>query len=100
MAHYIKYQTDDGGVVLVEVEGVAPVPEAGVVKAGRIGDKVQDVVEDVQTKFGAAMGVIHQNAQTIIDKEGEEEGDGRQSCGGCHPARTQRRRARSICVWQ
>ena len=44
MSRYIKYQTADGGIVLVEVEGEAEAihAEAGVVKAGRVGDAVRD----------------------------------------------------------
>jgi len=68
MAHYLKYQTADGDIVLVEVESEAKVPREGVVKAGRVGDKVQDTVEEVQTKFEDAMNAVRQNAQVIISK--------------------------------
>ncbi len=70
MAYYIKYKTDDGGVVLVEVEGDAPaaVPKGGVVKAGRVGDMVQGAVQEAQTKFEDALHAVHHNAQTIIGK--------------------------------
>ena len=68
MAHYLKYQTADGSVVLVEVESEAVAPQEGVVKAGRIAEKVQDTVEDVQTRFEEAMNAVRQNAQVIISK--------------------------------
>ena len=68
MAHYLKYQTADGGIVLVEVESEAEAPQEGVVKAGRVGEKVQDTVEEVQTKFEDAMDAVRQNAQVIMDK--------------------------------
>jgi len=70
MARYIKYQTADGGTVLVEVEGEAEaaVPKGGVVRAGRVGEAVQDAVEEVQTRFEDAMEVVRRNAQTIIGK--------------------------------
>ncbi len=70
MAHYIKYQTADGGVVLVEVEGEAPaaVPKGGVVKASRVGDAIQDIVQEVQVKFEDAVDVVQRGAQIIIDK--------------------------------
>ena len=71
MSRYIKYQTADGGVVLVEVEGEAEtaIPKGGVVRAGRgVGEAVQDAVEEVQTKFEDAMEVVRRNAQTIIGK--------------------------------
>jgi hypothetical protein len=70
MARYIKYQTADGGTVLVEVggEAEAAVPKGGVVRAGRVGEAVQDAVEEVQTKFEDAMEVVRRNAQTIIGK--------------------------------
>jgi len=67
MARYLKYRTADGGVVLVEVEGEA-LPQEGVVKASRVGDKVRDAVEEVQTKFEDAMDAVRHNAQTIIAK--------------------------------
>jgi len=68
MAHYLKYQTADGGIVLVEVESEAEVSHKGVVKAGRVGEKVQDTVDEVQTKFEDAMDTVRQNAQVIMDK--------------------------------
>jgi hypothetical protein len=71
MARYIQYQTADGGTVLVEVEGEAgdAVPKEGVVKAGRrVGEAVQDAVEEVQIKFEDAMEVVRRNAATIISK--------------------------------
>jgi len=67
MARYLKYQTADGDVVLVEVESEAQ-PQEGVVRAGRVGDKVRDAVEEVQTRFEDAMNAVRHNAQTIIDK--------------------------------
>ena len=75
MARYIKYQTADGGTVLVEVEGEAKtaVPKGGVVRAGRgVGEAVQDTVEEVQTKFEDAMEVVRRNAATIISKVKED----------------------------
>ncbi len=70
MSRYIKYQTADGGTVLVEVEGEAEaaVPKGGVVRAGRVGEAVQDAIAEVETKFEDAMDAVRQNAQTIIDK--------------------------------
>jgi len=70
MSRYIKYQTADGGTVLVEVEGEAEgaIPKGGVVRAGRVGEAVQDAVEEVQTRFEDAMEVVRRNAQTIIGK--------------------------------
>ena len=70
MSRYIKYQTADGGTVLVEVEGEAEaaIPKGGVVRAGRVGEAVQDTVEEVQTRFEDAMEVVRRNAQTIIGK--------------------------------
>ena len=68
MARYLRYLTSDGDVVLVEVESEAIAPQEGVVKAGRIAEKVQDTVEDVQTKFEEAMNAVRQNAQVIIGK--------------------------------
>jgi hypothetical protein len=38
------------------------------VKAGRVGEAVQDAVEEAQTRFEDAMNVVRRNAQTIIDK--------------------------------
>jgi hypothetical protein len=43
-------------------------PEEGVVRAGRVGEAVQDAVEEVQTKFDDAMEAVRRNAQTIIGK--------------------------------
>ena len=70
MSRYIKYQTADSSTVLVEVEGEAEgaLPEAGVVKAGRAGDAVRDVVQDAKTTFEGAMDAVRQNAQAVIDK--------------------------------
>ena len=68
MTRYIKYQTAAGGTVLVEVEGEAALPKGGVVKAGRVGEAVQDAISEVETKFEDAMDAVRQNAQTIIDK--------------------------------
>ncbi len=70
MSRYIKYQTADGGTVLVEIEGEAEaaIPKGGVVRAGRVGEAVQDAVEEVQTRFEDAMEVVRRNAQTIIGK--------------------------------
>jgi len=70
MSRYIKYQTADGGTVLVEVEGEAEaaISKGGVVRAGRVGEAVQDAVEEVQTRFEDAMEVVRRNAQTIIGK--------------------------------
>lgn len=70
MAYYIKYQTADGGVVLVEVEGEAPdaAPQGSIMKVSRVGEAVQDAVQEVQTKFEDALHAVHHNAQTIIGK--------------------------------
>ncbi|MCK4450636.1 MAG: hypothetical protein KAX26_08595 [Anaerolineae bacterium] len=70
MPRYIKYQTADGGTVLVEVEGEAEaaIPKGGVVRAGRVEEAVQDAIAEVETRFEDAMDAIRQNAQTIIDK--------------------------------
>ena len=68
MTHYLRYQTSGGEIILVEVESPADVVQEGVVKAGRVADKVQDTVEEVQTRFEDAMNVVRANAQTIIDK--------------------------------
>lgn len=68
MAHYLRYQTGDGEIILVAVEGTAEVLQEGVVKAGWVGEKAQDTVEKVQTKFEDAMNAVRQNAQVIMDK--------------------------------
>lgn len=68
MAHYLKYQTTDGVVVLVEVESEVEVPQEGVVKAGRVGEKVRDAVEEVQTRFEDAMNAVRTNAEVVIGK--------------------------------
>ena len=68
MAHYLRYQTSGGEIILVEVESPADAVQEGVVKAGRVADRVQDTVEEVQTRFEDAMNVVRANAQTIIDK--------------------------------
>ncbi len=68
MARYIEYQTESGSTIWVEVEEETALAK-GVVPAGRaIGDKIENAVEEVQTKFEDAMGVVRENAQTIIDK--------------------------------
>jgi len=66
MARYIRYQTAGGNTILVEVEEEAAIAK-GVVR-GSLGGKVQDTVEEVQTKFEDAMSVVRENAQTIINK--------------------------------
>lgn len=68
MAHYIKYQTDDGNSLLVEVEDKNHSPKEGVVRAGRLGEQLQETIQEVGTKFEAAMDVINQNVRTIINK--------------------------------
>jgi hypothetical protein len=69
MAHYIKYQTADGGFVLVEVEGEAPAAaQGGVVKVSRVGDAIQDTVQEVQVKLEDAVDVVQRGARIIIDK--------------------------------
>jgi hypothetical protein len=68
MSRYIKYPTTEGDIVLMEVEADAAVPQAGVVKAGRVGEAVRDVVEDARTTFEDAMDAVRQNAQAVIDK--------------------------------
>jgi hypothetical protein len=70
MAHYIEYQTADGGVVLVEVAGEAPdaVAKGGIVPASRVGDAIQNTVQEVQVKFEDAIDVVQRGAQIIIDK--------------------------------
>ena len=62
MARYIKYQTDEG-VLLVEVED-----ELGLAKGGRLGEAVEDTVEEIQIRFEDAMNAVRQNAQIIIGK--------------------------------
>ena len=68
MSRYLKYQTANGGIVLVETEDESATPQGGVVKAGALGDKVQDTIKEVEIKFEDAMDTVRQNAQTIIDK--------------------------------
>ena len=69
MARYIEYQTEEGYTILVEVEEEEAAIAKGVMPVSRgIGDKVQDTVEEVQTRFEDAMNVVRQNAQTIINK--------------------------------
>ena len=68
MARYIEYQTESGATILVEVEEEAAIAK-GVVPVGRaLGDKIESTVQEVQTKFEDAMGVVRENAQTIINK--------------------------------
>ena len=67
MSRFIEYQTADGGTLLVEVEGEGE-PKSGVVKAGRLGDKVQDAVLEAQIRFEEAMDTVKHSAQTIIGK--------------------------------
>lgn len=68
MSRYVKYQTGDGGIVLVEVEGEQEDVQSGVVKAGRLGERVQDVVLEAQIRFEDAMDTVKHSAQTIIGK--------------------------------
>jgi hypothetical protein len=68
MARYLKYQTADGDTVLIEAESGPEVPQEGVVKAGRVGERVRDAVEEVQTRFEDAMSVVRTNSEIIIDK--------------------------------
>jgi hypothetical protein len=63
MARYIEYQTDEGSL-LVEVEE----DDLGLAKGGRLGEAVEDTVEEVQTRFEDAMNAVRQNAQIIIGK--------------------------------
>jgi hypothetical protein len=68
MAKYVKYQTDEGGTVLIEVAEEEPKVESGVTRAGRPGERVRDTVVDAQAKLGEAMETVRLNAQTMIDK--------------------------------
>jgi hypothetical protein len=63
MARYIKYQTDEG-TLLVEVEE----GEAGLAKGGRLGEAVEETVEEIQVRFEDAMNAVRQNAQVIVGK--------------------------------
>ena len=46
MSYYLKYETADGGAVLVEIEGETEIPQEGVVNtAGPVGDIVKDTVQ-------------------------------------------------------
>jgi hypothetical protein len=67
MAYYVEYPTEEGRTILVEVDEAAPVAK-GVVPASRGGEKAQEVIHKVQTRFEDAMEVVHRNAQTIIGK--------------------------------
>lgn len=68
MSRYVQYQTENGGIVLVEVEDGEEDIQSGVVRAGRLGDKLQDTVVETQTRFEDAMDTVHHSAQTIIKK--------------------------------
>ncbi|RLC72171.1 MAG: hypothetical protein DRJ03_06400 [Chloroflexi bacterium] len=68
MARYIEYQTASGSTILVEVEEEAAIAK-GVMPASRaLGGKIEGAVQEVQTRFEDAMGVVRENAQTIINK--------------------------------
>lgn len=68
MARYVKYQTEAGNTILVEIDEEDALAK-GVLPASRaIGDTVQNAVEEVQTKFEDAMNVVRENAQAIINK--------------------------------
>jgi hypothetical protein len=68
MSRYVQYQTENGGIVLVEVENGEEDIQSGVVRAGRLGDKLQDTVVETQTRFEDAMETVRHSAQTIIKK--------------------------------
>jgi hypothetical protein len=68
MTQYVQYQTKDGDVIWVQIQDGEGEPQSGVVKAGRLGDKIEDVVLDAQIRFEEAMDTVRHSAQTIIDK--------------------------------
>ena len=70
MTRYIKYPTEDGGIMLIEVEDStdAMLSKGGTIRASRPGEAVKEAVEEVQTRFEDAMNVVRRNAQTIIGK--------------------------------
>lgn len=68
MAQYVQYRTDDGDAIWIQIEDSEEEPQAGVVKAGRIGEKVQDVVLEAQIRFEDAMDTVKYSAQTILQK--------------------------------
>lgn len=68
MAQYVQYQTEDGDVIWVQIQSGEEEPQSGVVKAGRLGDKVQDAVLEAQICFEDAMNTVKHSAETIIKK--------------------------------
>ena len=68
MAQYIQYQTKDGDVIWIQIGGGEGESQSGVVKAGRLGEKVQDAVLEAQICFEDAMNTVKHSAETIIEK--------------------------------
>ena len=62
MKYLVEFELEEGGSILVEVDGVA---ESGMVPVSR-GDK--DVVTRAQHSFEAALDKVRPAAQTIIKK--------------------------------
>lgn len=67
MGQYLKFKTQDGGEVLVEVVPARVSLEKGIVKAG-LGKKVTTVVTEAKESFEAAMEVITSSTQALVQK--------------------------------
>lgn len=75
MAHYIRFKTDDGGIILVEVAEVEreeeSAPAGGLVKAGltdEIKKKGKEVIDEAEKTFEDGLEVVRHNANAFIKK--------------------------------
>jgi len=74
MAHYIQFETEDGGTILVEVaevEGEEQAEAGGVVKAGvkeGAEKKAKEVIERADKSFEDGLEVVRYNANAFIKK--------------------------------
>lgn len=74
MAHYIQFETEDGGTILVEVAEVEREEKAeagGLVKAGltdEVKKKGKEIVNHAEKSFEDGLEVVRYNANAFIKK--------------------------------
>jgi len=65
MSHFLEFRTDDGGSILVEVEGEPDTLPAGEVEAG-LGQKVREAIVKTQLGFNEAiMGTMFRTVEAF-----------------------------------
>ena len=66
MARYIEFPTDDGGTILVEVEGEEVTPPAGVEKAGLLSRRPTGSVAEAAASFDDAVEqAVRRNVRAV-----------------------------------